>query len=146
MTMRDTKKSNEARSEKDQSNCNHVCIEEIMQHNIQIGQYFFDKAAMRFFSSRILPTIYGGRFFVSSEQDKHEHGAWVGERRYTIRECVNGRIVSRSEHGEFATVQDAKNAAREFVADSEPRTIVSTLVENQISLALVFGEDALKVR
>lgn len=100
---------------------------------------------MRFFSSRILPTVYGGRIFVTSEQDTHEHGAWNGERRYTVRECVNGEIKSRSEHGEFVSAHDAKYAARELVAAIKLRTIFCSLEESQGSLELVFSEDALKV-
>lgn len=97
------------------SNCRHTCIEEIVRHNIQIDDHFFDKSAMRVFSSRILPTVYGGRFFVTSEQDKQRYGTWDGERRYTVRKCVNGRINVCSEFGEFATAQEAKRAALDLV-------------------------------
>jgi len=125
--------------------CHHESIEEIVRHNTIVGQYFFDRAAMRFFASRILSTVYGGRFFVTSERDTHEDGAWDGKRRYTVRECVDGRIETRSDHGEFATTQEAKNAARELVALTELRTIVRSIQEDQVPLELVFGADALTV-
>lgn len=143
--MSNTNMANETQSGSGPSKCSHDCIEDIVRHNIQIDQYFFDKAAMRFFSSRILPTVYDGRIFVTSEQDTHENGAWNGERRYTVRECVNGQIKSRSEHGAFASAQDAKNAARELAAASELRTIFCSLEEMQGSLELVSSEDAFKV-
>ena len=92
--------------------CYHEDVHEIKLHNIKVGQHFFDEGAMRFFSSRVHSKVYGGRFFVTSEQDAHEYGAWNGERRYTVRECLNGYIETCGGFGEFATARDAQRLAR----------------------------------
>jgi hypothetical protein len=92
--------------------CQHYCIDEIIRHSARVGNYFFNEASMRFFSSRILAAVYGGRFFITSEQDRSANGAWSGERRYTVRECDHGHIETRSDFGEFRNAESAKRAAR----------------------------------
>ena len=52
---------------------------------------WFEPANMRFFSTRILPTVYGGRYFITSEQCR-----FTDPRRYSIR------VVD--EHGDIDTV------------------------------------------
>ena len=43
-------------------------ISEIKNANAAHGQKFFSPGAMRFFGCRVLPVVYGGRYFVTSEQ------------------------------------------------------------------------------
>ena len=94
-------------------------IEEIKAANLAAGQHWFDTETVEWFGSRILPEVYGGRYFVSSEQDRH--GAWDGERRYTVRECDADGDVSRAqgtEFGEYATAEDAMEAAKALAAQT----------------------------
>lgn len=71
--------------------------------------HFFDEDTMRFFSSRIVDDYpRHGRFFRTTEQDRHG-SAWGGKRLCTIRFSSNdGSIDSLGEHGEFATAAGAK--------------------------------------
>jgi hypothetical protein len=100
--------------------CQHYCIDEVIRHSAQVGNYFFSEGAMRFFSSRTLSAVYGGRFFVTSEQDRGTYSVWNGERRYTVRECNRGEIETRSVFGEFSNAEAGKKAARNL-ARSEQR-------------------------
>ena len=74
------------------------------------GSHWFDLDTMRFFGTRILPTVYqgpGGIYFVTSEQPPH------AKRAYTVRrfdpDTANIRSVS-----EVASLSDhdAKTLAR----------------------------------
>lgn len=88
------------------------------------GGYFFDRGAMRFFSSRILSPVFPGGVFVTSERDRgrvmfggYVPPAWGGERRYTVRVCDSaGDILPASEFGQFATRSEALAWAREYSA------------------------------
>lgn len=82
--------------------------------NADAGGYWFDPATLRFFASRVGDTIYGGRFFVTSEQDRHG-SAWDGERRYTVREALaGGRIETVGRFGMFGTRREAVRFASEL--------------------------------
>jgi hypothetical protein len=64
-------------------------MEAVKRANEANGYHWFDAETTGFFGSRYGRTLYGGRYFVSSEQDRSGFGelgsAWGGERRYTIR-------------------------------------------------------------
>jgi hypothetical protein len=82
----------------------------VKYENRCIGQHFFSPSTMRWFNSRIGSTIYGGRFFITSEQDSY--GAWGGKRRYTIRVIRdNADIGEWGEHGQFASRSGAVKCA-----------------------------------
>ena len=72
-----------------------TCISSIKALNRRNGNYFFDRATMRFFNSRIVPKVYGGRIFLTSEQFVPSSGI-PGPRLYTVR-------LARS-NGEIETV------------------------------------------
>lgn len=60
-----------------------MTIQEIRSANAAGDHHFFDLDTMRFFRSRILPTVYqgkGGIFFVTSEQPPQ------GKRAYSVRQ------------------------------------------------------------
>jgi hypothetical protein len=74
-------------------------IQTIREADQRAGRFFFSASTMRFFSSRILPTIYqgpGGIYFLMSEQFRGSDG--VAPRKYSIRqftpEPVNIRTVA----------------------------------------------------
>jgi len=78
------------------------------------GNHFFDADSMKHFGSRIHDRVYGGRYFVTSEQDNTGH-AWDGQRRYTVRsfDYEDGRftIDTVGEFGEYATATKAHAVA-----------------------------------
>lgn len=83
-------------------------IEEIIQANRREGGHFFDREALRFFNSRIGSSVYGGRFFITSEQFDRD----LSPRLYTIRECINGRIEEVGDFQQYATGSQARAALK----------------------------------
>ena len=55
-------------------------MRDIRQAVEDVGGHWFDKDTMRFFKSRVLPTVYKGQYFISSEKEN-----WNDKRKYTIR-------------------------------------------------------------
>lgn len=83
-------------------------IAEIRAANRRNESCFFDKAAMKFFGSRIESGIYGGRYFVTSEDDLRRVN-----RFYTVREAKpNGEIVTVGQFQGFKTKEAARNHAK----------------------------------
>lgn len=78
------------------------------------GSHFFDRAAMRFFDSRIIDQLWGQRFFVTSESDGDN------PRRYTVRYVYEheGRLTVEDLGGfqRFKTLDSAKMAAQQAAA------------------------------
>ena len=79
------------------------------------GSHYFEPDTMRFFRSRLSSTVYGGRFFVTSEQDPS------GYRAYSVREVhrlTDGTLSVRSAPGtefmQFPTRHAAIARAREI--------------------------------
>ena len=82
-------------------------IKEIKQANKEAGQHWFDADTMRFFNSRILSPVIGGRYFVSSE--KYDDGS---PRLYTIRIANDdGTIDTVGDFQGYETADKAKRAA-----------------------------------
>ena len=84
--------------------------------NRDSGHHFFDDDTRRFFLSRIGQTLYGGRFFVTSERSGF---GLETPRRYSVRfACDDGTIDTLwddSEAGGFlhyATGDQARRAAK----------------------------------
>ena len=74
-----------------------LSISSIRERNAALGHHFFDRATMRFFSSRVLSRVFplpdGSALFVTSEDY-----AWQGKRRFFIRHA--------QEDGHVSTVSD----------------------------------------
>lgn len=80
---------------------------DIEEANQRRGHHFFDEDTMRFFKSRILDGVYGGRFFVTSEKGPDN------VRRYTVREAkADGSVDTYGDFQDYATAAQAKGAAR----------------------------------
>lgn len=79
------------------------------------GVYWFAPGAMRFFGTRILPTVYGGRCFITSEQMRYDT-----PRKYSVRECLpDGSIDTIGDSIMLhATREDAIAAAKAYLAAS----------------------------
>ena len=86
----------------------YLSLEQIKNHNNDIGHHWFSPRTMRFFSCRVLSVLHLGRFFISSERYTFTEGY---ERRYTIREALLcGCIETVGEFQQYATARQAKKA------------------------------------
>lgn len=92
-------------------------ISQIKAKNRELGHHFFDKDASKFFGSKIYPTVYGGRFFVTSEKNPS------GVTRYSVREAQpNGAIKTVGEFHSIRHLEDARDAAKRLAKQkSNPR-------------------------
>lgn len=88
-------------------------INEVIQDAKQAGSHFFDTATMKFFSSRILPTLHNGRYFITSERDVYRDS---NPRMYTVREYLGaGEIGTVGSFGQYRTRQQAQSAIRKLI-------------------------------
>lgn len=92
---------------------NYETISEIRAANERAGLHFFEKGAMRFFASRIEGTqVFGGRYFITSEQYRPSSGP-AASRRYTIREArAGGDVFTMGEFQAFYSAAEARAVAR----------------------------------
>lgn len=91
-------------------------IADIKRANKELGHHWFSPDTMRFFSSRVLREVYGGRYFVTSEQFYPVLGEAYA-RRYTIRVAADdGSIDTVGEFQAYKTARAAKAAARKLGA------------------------------
>lgn len=89
-------------------------ITEIQRANERAGKHFFEASTMRFFRSRILPDVYGGRYFITSEQFDRD-----SPRLYTIREVnEHGGIDTVGEFQQYDTLDKARRAARKLAKEA----------------------------
>ena len=93
----------------------HYSMQDIKCANHSAGQFFFEPASMRFFSSRHGDKVYqgiGGIFFVTSEQFTCSDRYYSQPRKYTVRE-FHPETASIDTVGEFnvLTYREAHAAA-----------------------------------
>lgn len=82
-------------------------MKQVRLANAALGHQWFDPSALRFFRSRIGSTVYGGRFFTSSEQGPN------GVRLYSVRVVADdGSIDTVGEFQAYVTLKRAKGAAK----------------------------------
>jgi len=83
-------------------------IHEIKQANKELGGHWFSADTMRFFGSRVLPTVYGGRYFITSEDNFQRT-----EKLYTVRQAQpNGDIDTVGDFQAYATRAEAVKAIK----------------------------------
>ena len=88
-------------------------MSEVRAANHAAGQHWFSPETMRFFRSRIGKTLYGGRYFVSSEQYDYD-----APRLYTVREVLpDGSINTVGDFQGYATSADARRAIRKLLSE-----------------------------
>ena len=101
-------------------------IDEIISEAKASGSHFFDESAMRFFSSRILPTIYGGCYFITSERDSYRD---TNPRFYTIRKYNGGLNISDvGGHCAYKTRKQAISVVTKLVKQEKNNKFLSTTV------------------
>lgn len=98
-----------------------LTIEQVRAVNRAAGGSFFDADAMRFFDSRVHDAVYGGRFFVTSEQFVQSDGT-KHPRRYSVREIdAAGSVWTVGTFQQYATSREAHAAARDLASDDAQR-------------------------
>lgn len=91
-------------------------VDEIKSANRVLGHHWFEADTMRFFRSRVLDGVIGGRYFISSEQAP---GAG-SSRCYTIREASeSGSISTVGEFQGYASARQARAAATKLAVLAE---------------------------
>lgn len=93
-------------------------IADIKQSNRDAGDHFFDRAAMRFFDSRVESAPYkgpGGVYFITSEQF-HGSAGYSEPRKFTIRKfnTSTGDVCTAGEYNKLRTIEDARAMARQL--------------------------------
>lgn len=84
-------------------------IGEIMEANRDAGFYFFSPDTLRGFGSRIGETVYGSRYFTTSERSGFDQQS---PRTYSVRMAMpDGRVETLGEFGQFDTSAQARRAA-----------------------------------
>lgn len=97
----------------------YTSINQIISEAERAGSYFFSKSTLRFFSSRILPTIYGGCYFITSERDNYRDS---NPRFYTIRKYEGGlKVETVGEFCQFKTRAQAVAAVNKLIKAEETK-------------------------
>lgn len=92
--------------------------DEIKAHAKQSGSHFFDKTTMEFFDSRVGRAVFGGRFFITSEQ--FHHGDESLPRMWTIRKVTDdGSIETVGRFQQYATPNEAVKAAQALAEETD---------------------------
>lgn len=97
-------------------------IDAIKRANAQADHHFFERGALRFFDSRIGRAVYGGRFFITSEQF-HSSPSFTGlrfsnPRRYTVRVANDdGTIETVTTFNALESCAQARAAIRRILKD-----------------------------
>jgi hypothetical protein len=87
-------------------------IEQIKKLNKAIGHHWFSPETMSFFSCEVLPTIYAGKYFITSEEDTFANYA----RKFTVRIAkANGDIDTVGDFQAYETAEEAIEAVQELI-------------------------------
>lgn len=87
----------------------------VREANRDHGHYWFEPATLRFFRSRPGRRLYGGRYFISSEQFVGSNG-YRAPRRYTVREVsADGSIDTVGAFQAYETRAQAVAAIRRLL-------------------------------
>ncbi len=97
-------------------------IEDIKKISADKGHKWFDPSSMKFFRTKVLPTVYegpGGVFFISSEQFVPSSGR-AAARKYTVRQFnpTTGKVSTFGGQEWFnkLTIYQARTRAKEAAA------------------------------
>lgn len=87
--------------------------DQIRTANAQNGGYFFAPDTLRFFRSRVHAEVYGGRYFVTSEQFDDE-----SDRLFAVRVVLDDYTIDTvGEFQQYASRSGAHAAARRYAEE-----------------------------
>lgn len=95
-----------------QENYRFTNIGEIKEANRELGGHWFNADTLRFFGSEVLPTVYGGRYFITKEDNFQRT-----KKLYTVRQAQpNGDIDTVGEFQAYATRAEAVKAIKALLS------------------------------
>ena len=99
-------------------------IAAIRAANNRIGRHWFSKDTMRFFKTKVYSTIYGGRYFITSDEELqavpgYQHAQKV--RVYKVREAEDNGEVNTASTLTFRTLSEARDWAKDVARRNPPR-------------------------
>lgn len=102
-----------------------------MQQVRNANPNYFSPSTLRFFRSRIGQTLYGGEFFITSEQFD-----WKSPRLYTIRRVNNeGRIMTVGDFQQYSSGTQARRAIMKILRG---QNTIDEQIETKYNLAPVY--------
>lgn len=94
----------------------YATVADVKAANQATGGHWFDPGSMRFFRTKIVSELMGGRFFVTSETGPTERTL------FTIREGKpDGDVDTIGEFQQYSTRGDALKAVRELLREGKPK-------------------------
>lgn len=91
-------------------------IQTIKNANRAKGQHFFEDGTLQFFDSQIEDAVYGGRYFITSEQF-HGSNGYHAPRMWTIRRVEdNGAINTVGAFNKIETLDHAIYLVEKLIA------------------------------
>lgn len=98
-------------------------IGQIKRLNHLAGGHFFDRDTLQFFNSRVHDTVYGGRYFITSEQFV-AHDGTAEPRMYTVRRFNDdGSIDTMGYFQQYATSIQARFEAMRLARLEDDETV-----------------------
>ena len=88
-------------------------ITEIKKANEEAGHYFFSPDTLQFWGSKVYPRVYGGRYYITSEDNFDRTAKFYSVRRADER----GHIETVWGFLEFNTLEQAKRAIEALLSD-----------------------------
>lgn len=80
-------------------------IDNVIEANKAAGGTFFESRTVLYFKNKVLPTMYGGKYFISYDLTENEG------KRFTVRQVLqSGLIKVAGERHAYATLTAAKEA------------------------------------
>jgi hypothetical protein len=89
-------------------------IKQVKEAAKEAGNNWFDKDEMEYWGCIVYPTVFDGRYFISSEQGDY---VWGKERRFTLRriQMPDFDIRTIGVFGAYATYEEAQEALYELI-------------------------------
>ena len=74
-------------------------IDKVIANNKGVGGSFFNRRTVLYFKNKVLPTMYGDKFFISYDLNDND-------KIYAVREVLPSGLIKM--RGEYSTLTDAK--------------------------------------
>lgn len=86
-------------------------IDNVVEANKAAGGTFFDNRTICYFKNKVLPTMYGGKYFIS--YDVTDEG-----KRFTVRKVLAGGLIGKvGDLHAYASKSSALSAIRDLLGD-----------------------------
>lgn len=90
-------------------------IDNVIEANKAAGGTFFEGRTVLYFKNKVLPTMYGGKYFITYNLMEDEG------KRYSVRQALStGLIKLVGERHAYASQAEAKDAIRTLLREGVP--------------------------